>query len=41
MPHAGAPIVLHGHIPDFRSSSEEGMWSLQGPRPTVSRGPVA
>ena len=30
MPHAGAPIVLHGHIPDFRSSSEGGIWSCRG-----------
>ena len=30
VPHAGAPIVLHGHIPDFRSSSEGGIWSCKG-----------
>ena len=30
VPHAGAPIVLHGHIPDFRSSREGGTWSCRG-----------
>ena len=30
LPHAGAPIVLHGHIPDFTSSSEGGIWSCRG-----------
>ena len=26
----GPPIVLYGHIPDFRSSSEGGIWSCRG-----------
>ena len=37
MPHAGAPIVLHGHIPDFRSSSEGGIWSCRGLDPVFKR----